>query len=51
MDEFLSSFYYYCEFIVVTLFKPLLANVPILYLLKTTENHWFFGIKHWPEMV
>ena len=33
-------------------FNPFLANVPILYPLKTPENLWFSGgIKweHWPE--
>ena len=37
-------------------FNPFLANVPILYPLKTSENQGFLvfsgGIKweHWPEM-
>ena len=40
----------------IGIFNPFLANVPILYPLKTPENLWFSGLfggikwKHWPEM-
>ena len=31
-------------------FKLLLANVPILYPLKTSENLWFSGVFRWCKM-
>ena len=49
---YFRSCYYHSQFVAITLWviNPFLVNVPILYLLKTPENLWFFGFLVFSEV-